>query len=90
MKYLKCFNLFLLIGLAGLLILQCQFIYEYIAEKDIAWRSEIGLVISMIAVGAVAIAIPSIIYRQKDSKISNLLLAFGLLHCLIFLVFLYV
>ena len=72
------------------MILQCQYIYEYIVEKDIGWRTEIGLVVTIIALGAVTIAIPSIIYRQSNSKISNMLLVFGSLHLLIFLVFLYV
>ena len=89
MKYLKQINLLVLVCLAFLLVLQSWLIYEYLVEKDVGWRSEIGLLISLTGIGAVAISTPSVVYRQSSSKIGNTLLILWLLHFLIFLVSLY-
>jgi len=87
-KYLKFFNLSILVCLVLLFFLQGQYIYEYLVEEDIAWRTEIQFVIIIVAIGAIIIASPAIIIcHQKKSKISNTLLGTCFLHFLIFVLF---
>ena len=88
-KYLKHINLLVLVCLMFLTVLQSKLIHEYLVEQDVGGRSEIGLLISLTAIGAVVISIPSIVYRRSSSKVGSILLALWFTHFLVFLVSLY-
>jgi len=88
-KYLKFFDLTIIAFLGFLLFWQIQFLYRYIVlDNDVAMRAEISLTMLMfgiVAVVAIVIAIPSLIYRPKKSRIGTILIVMCSIHFLLLL-----
>ncbi|ARD45123.1 hypothetical protein [Colwellia sp. PAMC 21821] len=89
MKYLKFFHLLAVVFLGFLLTLQGQYIYEHFGlEHDVAWLAEIELMMIIIGAGAIVfilLSIPSMIGRQHNTVIRNILVALCCMHLLILL-----